>query len=303
MKDIVVETASVAAVCVKTGNDEVPPSYDSVAMVNDGESPAKSSNHSFCICKGLLFWALLVLVGAIVATTIVLVRPTTNSSSSMTPPTTNDDNDDQDMGDDLEFDQGYYEYLLRVVGDASSARSQLALKDPNSPQTQAIRWLAFEDAGALVDESQVLQRYALVVLYYATGGVDLWDSNGEWLQSGISECDWKGVTCNEGGQDDDGKPTTTVNYLDLPRKTLVGSLPAELALLSSMTEMDVSENRLKGSIPSELYDMTNLGTYCVLMSCDAILCYIVEANFGDNLYSLFICPSLFLYSLYRFYRQ
>ena len=61
--------------------------------------------------------------------------------------------------------------LSKIPDGMGSAMAQNLLND-STPQGKAIRWLAEED-GLEVDpsESEVLvQRYALAVIYYATGG-------------------------------------------------------------------------------------------------------------------------------------
>ena len=87
-----------------------------------------------------------------------------------------------------------------------------AFQDPTSPQYRATEWLAREmdDAARpwsleMMMDAQVLQRYALVVLYYATSG-DEWTICGQqsvpscgetpFLSQNVHECDWFMVTCD-----------------------------------------------------------------------------------------------------------
>lgn len=42
---------------------------------------------------------------------------------------------------------------------------------------------------------------------------------------------------------------------------MVGLIPAELGLLTDMTNLDLSENILSGTIPTELFYLSNLGTF------------------------------------------
>lgn len=70
-----------------------------------------------------------------------------------------------------------------------------ALQNEDSPQYRAARFLADESPVSLTipaegeDSSRFLQRYALAVFYYATGGDD-WENSWNFL-SNENECDWK----------------------------------------------------------------------------------------------------------------
>jgi hypothetical protein len=88
--------------------------------------------------------------------------------------------------------------LVRVSG-------QETLLDPTSPQAKARHWLLYEDelwvhpAQAIPGE-RVIQRYILLVLYFATGGQTTWGDNN-WLDG--NECNsangegWTGLACND----------------------------------------------------------------------------------------------------------
>ena len=61
---------------------------------------------------------------------------------------------------------------------------------------------------------------------------------------------WVGVTCSEGD----------VTQLSLYEKSLVGSLPSELGLLTGLEQLGLSENGLSGSLPTELGLLYGLGS-------------------------------------------
>lgn len=158
--------------------------------------------------------------------------------------------------DFTEFDDGYYSYVLGVIVE-QAAPSALSLSDPRSPQNLALEWLAFQDTMYLRDPSALVQRYALCVLYFATGGVGFWDS--EWLLEGVSECEFGGVVCHDGFKNDETQlEDGTVQQLHLGQRALVGPLPSEVGLLSNLLALDLKGNRLAGGIPEELYRLTNL---------------------------------------------
>jgi hypothetical protein len=172
-----------------------------------------------------------------------------SSKKDKSPPTV-----EQDIITD--FDDGYYSYVLGVIVD-QAAPSALSLSDPRSPQNLALEWLVFQDTMYLREPSTLVQRYALCVLYFATGGVGFWDS--EWLLEGVSECEFGGVVCHDGFKDDETElEDGAVQQLHLGQRALVGSLPSEIGLLTNLLALDLKANRLAGGIPEELYRLTNL---------------------------------------------
>ena len=72
-------------------------------------------------------------------------------------------------------------------------------------QSRALRYVATQDELAVpLGDPQLVQRYALAVFHYMTGGED-WTScgqtdgacaSGRWLFGTASECDWFGITCD-----------------------------------------------------------------------------------------------------------
>jgi hypothetical protein len=129
------------------------------------------------------------------------------------------------------------------------------LADSFSPQSRALAWLVTKD-GALpptASDERVLQRYAVMATYYACGG-DGWAGFVQplELQTDKSECLYRGVTC-----DDEGR----VSRVEWYGTNLVGELPDEIGILTGLTHLDLSANRLQGTIPDAvLTKLTNLGT-------------------------------------------
>lgn len=93
------------------------------------------------------------------------------------------------------------------------------------------------------------QYYGLEVLYNATDGEQWTQSNG-WRNSTLSVCKWHGVTCDA----DSGN----VTMLSLADNGLSGNLTAEAGELdwffgiTSLTDIDMSSNRLVGPVPAGL---------------------------------------------------
>jgi hypothetical protein len=96
-------------------------------------------------------------------------------------------------------------------------------------------WLESEEGTSeIIDTDELLQIYALVTLYYATSG-DQWLNRGSndqvsgrslWLLGIYNYCDWFGVECDA--------DKSQVISIDLYNNTLMGSIPLEIGLLSSI---------------------------------------------------------------------
>jgi hypothetical protein len=118
----------------------------------------------------------------------------------------------------------------------------------NVSQTYPVRsmsWLLYQDRPLLLKNltraQQVPFRYALVALFYALGGSN-WIDSGGWLTNGGDICQWDGVICASINQ---------VVALELSSNHLVGTLPNELALLTSLNALGLDHNRLMGTIPGD----------------------------------------------------
>ncbi|CAB9505242.1 LRR receptor-like serine threonine-protein kinase [Seminavis robusta] len=158
--------------------------------------------------------------------------------------------------------------------------------DPFSPQSLAASWIAQDvfSAGLQVSDSKLLQRYALATFYFATGGEN-WHQCGRespscgathWLTDGDA-CAWYSLGCTQQGD---------IFEIRFPPhgNRLIGSLPAELSLLTGLKRLLASSNgiggtldaplaglslleilylpsnQLSGSIPDSLYSLTSLNS-------------------------------------------
>lgn len=126
-----------------------------------------------------------------------------------------------------------------------------ALFDQSTPQFQAVQWLANDTNLDNYIDKQKIQRYALATFYFSTQGAN-WEKNDLWL-SDSSECQWFEVDCTS--QDE-------VTRLDLSSNGLNGTIPPEIALLStSLERIDFQENNdLAGTVPTEFQFLTLLRT-------------------------------------------
>ena len=124
-------------------------SKDDIVIVDDPVPPLThvAQDRVDC-CKGKRYWLWLLLVfgAGCIALGVVLSRP-------------------QDTPKEVVYDRnGYY---LRL--------QQEFLPLVNSPQDQAIEWMAFRDIPlGNAERGRIKQRYALVVWYFAHGGPTTW---------------------------------------------------------------------------------------------------------------------------------
>lgn len=155
-----------------------------------------------------------------------------------------------------------------------------AIQRGATPQAEAYHWLfATSDHPDLPESEAVprlLHRFALVTLFYATGGNDSWTLNTGWLDPMQHECLWYGVACPNGTSDALGScankfgiPSVSchirtdarmIEGLELSGNGLQRSLPREIGLLgeSGITRIKLEGNNLEGSIPSEIQYLTTL---------------------------------------------
>lgn len=122
---------------------------------------------------------------------------------------------------------------LRKVSDIED------LEDETSAQYKASRWIINLDLRQLsAEDANLIQKYALFVFFYSTGGKQDWKEQWDWSKT---ECKWYGVTCNENG---------SVILINLHDYGLSGSIPSELQLLTNLEELRLHSNALRGNLPN-----------------------------------------------------
>mmetsp|Transcript_6169 Transcript_6169/g.12736 ORF Transcript_6169/g.12736 Transcript_6169/m.12736 type:complete len:324 (+) Transcript_6169:77-1048(+) len=104
-----------------------------------------------------------------------------------------------------------------------------------TPQNEAVCWMLRQG------RSYEAQRYSLAVTYYSSKGAQ-WDTNTNWMTP-KHECSWYGVMCNA---------FRAVVELDLGYIELEGLVPREMALLTSLRDLDLHGNDLQGVIPHRM---------------------------------------------------
>lgn len=115
--------------------------------------------------------------------------------------------------------------------------------DLTNPYRLAANWVVYEDP---VDyEGAIVPRFALAVLYYATGGKDNhWIRSDGWLTD-LDVCDgWYGVECDVDGN---------IVNLELRGNGLMGEMPLALVLLPTLQALWFDENKMTGRLPADVF--------------------------------------------------
>uniref|UniRef100_A0A7S4IYT7 Disease resistance R13L4/SHOC-2-like LRR domain-containing protein n=1 Tax=Odontella aurita TaxID=265563 RepID=A0A7S4IYT7_9STRA len=150
-----------------------------------------------------------------------------------------------------------------------------------NPRYTALEWLAMDESleapSSVFPTEQLVQRYALAVLYFATHG-DQWNrcsrresspcestlsKKGEMLSSRFLSsshvCYWYGVTCSSDNQGAQSK--WMVTWIDLTGNGLDGTLPDEVALFGESLELLwLANNPVSGQIPLSIGHLSKLQT-------------------------------------------
>ena len=105
-----------------------------------------------------------------------------------------------------------------------------ALLTNGTPQQQAMVWLESEKGTSeIMNDTELLQIYALATLYYATSGDQWFNSGSLWLLSTDNYCDWFGLKCDAN--------RSQVISMNLTNNTLMGFIPPEIGRLSSLGKL------------------------------------------------------------------
>jgi hypothetical protein len=140
--------------------------------------------------------------------------------------------------------------LIRLISENST------LEDPSSPQSQAFKWIAYNDPLRLsltgnnnVSEARLKQRYIMSLFYYSLNG-NGWKNITNWLTS-EPECNWDQVWCSKNNR---------VTKIDLTGKGLKGSIPHEIGNLVDLEKLVLYKNKITKFIPSSIGQLSKLGT-------------------------------------------
>jgi Leucine rich repeat len=211
----------------------------------------------------------MVLAGSILAVTIV--APGANHDSAhnggtvadLTSPKT-----DRTHSDDY-YKERWTVFRAALVGVASmSSSTSAALLQPDTPQSRALDWMVYQDStvshswgnseSSATAKQQFLERYAVLVLFYACGGEEwsITTKSGDNVdqESHVETCQWDFVACDD---------IKFIVELKLSNRRLIGQIPNEVQLLSSLQTLDLSANFLRGTLSNDLWQglSTSLSTH------------------------------------------
>ena len=141
-----------------------------------------------------------------------------------------------------------YEVLLNLLNDNNAI---LPGRYNDTAVIQAINFLAYEDVSIRVSFDSIpltslIERFAVVVFYYATSGNKSWNKQIRWLWSENHICDWYsrqldiGIFCSNDSQ----QPIPTVEKLYIIENNLIGTMPPELSLLSNLKVLDLRKYKV-----------------------------------------------------------
>ena len=169
----------------------------------------------------VLFVALFVV--ALVTVGIVLCLTLGRRSGS-----SNENNNDARGEDTMNPDALIVDWRTVLIQENISSHD--SFMDPNTPQSQALFWLVYQDEVLVkqdgINQTTIVQRYILLVLAYACGG-DQWSRVGEqWTNLGDKhECEWGFVDCQNG---------SVVTSLHMSAIAMVGTIPEEIGSLTNL---------------------------------------------------------------------
>jgi hypothetical protein len=150
-----------------------------------------------------------VVVSTIVVIAVVLTRNKNNEHSSNL---ILEDNSTTAMDETTDEDAGHVRFTkLRPFLEKINSNTSVAWEDPQSPQSQALHWLIYEDlfteaavnVNGIPDLDRIQTRYLLAVFYFATGGRT--EGGGSWRNTFnftspvLHECDWNSVVSTTNG--------------------------------------------------------------------------------------------------------
>jgi hypothetical protein len=143
--------------------------------------------------------------------------------------------------------QAYHDIMVLLL---DYLKSQELAMDMCIPENIALLWLAWEKVMHEVyyTGDRLITRFALSYLFAAWEGQQ-WTNSDNWLNPD-SECSWYGVTCDNQGR---------VISVEISLNGLKGVVESNLNLLSHLKVLNLSSNGLQGSIPSELFQLRDLG--------------------------------------------
>ncbi|CAB9523884.1 Leucine Rich Repeat [Seminavis robusta] len=269
----ILDCSLVSANLVEENSTDFLPSLNLVRPDNyDAEAANRRKQQTKQVKTNILLGILVaVVVTVIVVTVVVVLLPGTDKEASDEPVSM------ESSVSPSKAPSSFQDYLLSLLPE-TTINSILLENDVESPQSMAFQWLQKDTAVNLnLTDQRIQQRFAMSTLFFATGGEN-WQSNDNWLNHTIHECEWymkpdlalqdtlkwvypgylkdffppsepPPTKCNDVG---------AVQHLWLDQNNLVGSVPAELYMLTSLKTLSIGFDRLVGTISTHVGALTAL---------------------------------------------
>jgi hypothetical protein len=138
----------------------------------------------------------------------------------------------------------------------------------------AMIWMAIDIAyqecrGIVMSPTILSQRYILAMFYTHLGG-QFWFQSDGWMDHLRPACDWFGISCSSLTMsylaltaDEGGGERGAIKSLSLPHNNVTGTLGNYLVGLTALRTLDLQENSIYGTIPSEIWEIKNIGRMLV----------------------------------------
>jgi Leucine-rich repeat (LRR) protein len=184
----------------------------------------------------------------------------------------------------------FKEYLASILPDTAQRTMH---KDRSSPQAMAFQWILQDPNSLQYSPQTLIQRFALATFYFATNDPnDPWWNTTGWMTYDTHECDWwQGPHylddqlfqsyVDQYYADDDFiyrqhadkyRNDTMCNddqmlvHFWIFHNNLKGSIPPEIALLTTLISIDLTENLLTGGIPTQIFTLPLLQTLWIFVN-------------------------------------
>jgi hypothetical protein len=174
-------------------------------------------------------------------------------------------------------------FALLIISTRLGILFDQALQDLSSPQYEALDWMTNKDSTDLqftLSEDELVERFVVLVFYFATGG-ESWSDQAGFRIPLTETCSWNsgelGVVCNNEGSVVEfvlrkfphsstcwsmncanKLILTLLSNMNVAFNGISGTLPTEVGLLSSLKVLALDNNNLIGLIPHELGQLSTL---------------------------------------------
>jgi hypothetical protein len=159
--------------------------------------------------------------------------------------------------------------LLEFINNITLSNQNITVNGA-SPESQALTWMVqneslfnFSYLNSMADNIVsfiVCKRYPLLVMWFQQTEALQWTNTTGWLVD-PNECTWYGISCQTmdlGGSVGIQNVVTGIDFFNSVDNNYVGTIPADLGLLSWLQHFDLSESTISGTLPESIGKWTAL---------------------------------------------